>query len=128
MMSTATIHTPTSVHIAGRHASDDPRPLIDELRQHARGVEEYQRVAETAQAEAMGLRQRVRDVEAERDDARRLAATYRAQLVQWQLADRLRSIEADLLDENRLLRDQIEDLRSRLGVAPDGPRGRRRRP
>ncbi len=132
-MSTTTIY-PSTGHGSHRgRPGSDASENIAALRLAFDGVEEYQRVAEMAQAEAMGLRQRVRDVEAERDEAQRLAVDLRAQLIQHGYADRVRSHEADLLGENRLLRGRVENLLAALDdrdariASLEGGAARRRR-
>lgn len=107
-MSTTTIHPSTSTVPRGRHASDDPQSLIDDLRRHVHDVADYQRVAETAQAENLVLRNNILDLIAQRDEAWREAGRL----------DRvLHEIQAHIDDtnnENRRLREQREGDRARI--------------
>lgn len=127
-MGTTTIHPPTS---HGAHAGppgSDARQIINSLRGALAGQADWQRVAETAQALEMEARNRLREVEAQRDAALREARG---------LARALYGIQAHVDDtngENRRLRELRADDAARLGVlearlasaeAELGRRGRR---
>ena len=128
-MSTGTIHPSTSRAAHAGAPPGSPEDNIAALRRHAAEVADWQRAAETAQAEALEARNRLHVVEAERDQAR-------TQLAQSAYADRVRSYEQELVAENRRLRGLREDdraliaeLQARLAAAESelDRRGRHRR-
>lgn len=127
-MSATTIHPPTG---HGAHAGppgSDPHQIINNLRGALAGQADWQRAAEVAQALEMEARNRLREVEAQRDAALREARG---------LARALYGIQAHVDEtngENRRLRELRADDAARLGVlearlasaeAELGRRGRR---
>lgn len=109
-MSATTIHPPTG---HGAHAGppgSDPRQIINNLRGALAGQADWQRAAEVAQALEMEARNRLREVEAQRDAALREARG---------LARALYGIQAHVDEtngENRRLRELRADDAARLGV------------
>lgn len=113
-MGTTTIHPPNS---HGAHAGppgSDPHKIINRLRAALAEQSDWQRAAEVAQAEALAVRNRLREVEAQRDQARQTVAAYRDRLAQSTLADRVRWHEEDLKAKVRALEDQLAAAGSAL--------------
>lgn len=108
-MSATTIHPPTG---HGAHAGppgSDPHQIINNLRGALAGQADWQRAAEVAQALEMEARNRLREVEAQRDAALREARG---------LARALYGIQAHVDEtnaENRRLRELRADDAARLG-------------
>lgn len=128
-MQSATVHSPAGTPPGSHRRPHDPAESIAALRQASAALAEYQRAVEAAQSEALGLRNRLLQVEAERDAAlRENRALHRTLLGIQGHVD-----EANA--ENRRLRelraaDQalIKDLRRELAAADNtGPSRHRRR-
>lgn len=108
-MGTTTIHSPTG---HGAHAGppgSEPHQIINSLRGALAEQGDWQHAAEVAQAEAMAVRNRMREVEAQRDAALREGRG---------LARALYGIQAHVDEtnaENRRLRELRADDAARLG-------------
>ena len=113
-MGTTTIHPPTGHGAPAGPPVSDPHQIISDLRHSLAADAAWQEVAERAQADALAVRNRLREVEAQRDQARQTVAAYRDRLAQSTLADRIRWHEEDLKAKVRALEDQLAVAASAL--------------